>query len=217
MGHALDATAAKDAIWEVDDDLDGAVNWKEFRAAAARVAWGGGGGGGGGGNHENAPSPSPSPPPSPSSPPRHAGASSAILQNAASDAHPRTLVDIGLFLARADGRTGKLPLSALERAAHLSAGRGGVPSALAGAAEVSAAAARGPAATAAAAAAAATSLSLGEYLEARQRAQAKALRAPPPYLPASLPQPPRSAAAGGAKLLARPRGTPSPKIAASRR
>jgi len=141
----------------------------------------------------------PSPPPSvlplaasPSSSPtplqRSGGSSSAILLDAASDAHPRTLVDIGLFLARADVGTGRLATSALERAAHLRAGRGAARSELADAAGAAAAAAS----ASAVAAGTSSSLSLVEYLEARRTAQARALRAPPPSpsLASSQQQPP---------------------------
>jgi len=182
VGHALDATAAKDAVWEVDDDLDGAVNWREFRAAAARVRWGGGGGVFGSESNPSPPPPSvlplaATPASSPTPLQRSGGSSSAILLDAASDAHPRTLVDIGLFLARADVGTGRLATSALERAAHLRAGRGAARSELADAAGAAAAAA---ASASAAAAGTSSSLSLVEYLEARRTAQARALRAPPP-------------------------------------
>ena len=196
MGHALDATAAKDAVWEVDDDLDGAVNWREFRAAAARVRWGGGGGVFGSESNPSPPPPSVLPlAASPSSSPtplqRSGGSSSAILLDAASDAHPRTLVDIGLFLARADVGTGRLATSALERAAHLRAGRGAARSELADAAGAAAAAAAAASASAVAAGTS-SSLSLVEYLEARRTAQARALRAPPPSpsLASSQQQPP---------------------------
>lgn len=187
VGHALDATAAKDAIWEVDDDLDGAVNWREFKAAAARVAWGGGDGfvvgekNASSSPSSSSPVASPSPSPSPLS--RRGGSSSASLLDAHSDAHPRTLVDIGLFLARADESTGRLATSALERAAHLRDGRAAIRSALADAAGAAAAAAAAGNSTTLAAT---TSLSLGEYLDARRGAQARALRAAPASpLPAS--------------------------------